>query len=103
MRRLAPLLLAVLVVAGCGHSAKTTHEVSPKQLARLPVGSSKDDVRHVLGKPDVFHRIPYPTPGEMDEGFEDCWDYGTPSLTTSMVELCFWNGKLSSRARYGGA
>ena len=87
------VLVAVAALAGCGHGARS---------ARVHNGMTKHEVRAVLGKPDVFHRIPYPTPGEMDEGFEDCWDYGTPSLKTSMLEVCFWNGRLTSQTRYGG-
>ena len=89
-----------MIAAGCGHD-------HGPNLARVHKGMTKQEVRDTLGPPDGRYSIPYPTPGELDEGFEDCWTYGLASDGTrtgksrSLYQLCFWNGKLAAKARYG--
>ncbi len=72
------------------------------RVAKVRNGMTKQQVRAALGRPEQTSFIPYPTPGEVDEGFQECWDYGLSTLPkTPYYQLCFWNGKLSSQARYG--
>ena len=69
---------------------------------KLHNGMTKAEVRTAWGKPDQISFIPYPSAGQVDQGFEECWDYGIATLPkTPYYQLCFWSGKLTSQARYG--
>jgi hypothetical protein len=95
MRRIA-LLFATLVFAGCGGAARPA-----QQFAKLRNGMTKAQVRALVGAPARVDQIPFPSPGSLDEGFEECWDYG--KLPKSPLwELCFWGGdRLTSHTKYG--
>jgi hypothetical protein len=105
--RAAIVAAAVAVAAAVGvvlatRGGSPTQGLSHDKVARLHKGMSKREVRNLLGKPDQSTFIPYPTAGEVDEGFEECWNYGIKTLPkTPLYQLCFWNGRLTSQARYG--
>ena len=95
MRAAAPIA-AALLLAGCGSSKH------PPQFAKLHNGMTKVQVRALVGKAETVVQIPYPVAGSMDEGFEECWDYGLRTVPRKpLYQLCFWQGRLTSHARYG--
>ena len=94
--RVAALLLCALVLAACG---ATKH--SKPRFDSLRNGMTKAEVRSLVGKPEKVVQIPFPKPCSLDEGFEECWNYGTLPKTP-LWELCFWGGKrLTSHTKYG--
>jgi hypothetical protein len=98
MRRVASLLVGVALLAGCGGGGTTSHL---PQFAKLRNGMTKAEVRALVGPPPRIVQIPFPSPGSLDEGFEECWNYGRLPVTP-LWELCFWGGKrLTSHTKYG--
>jgi hypothetical protein len=88
-------LLTAVLLAGCGAAKHTQH------FDRLRNGMTKAEVRALVGKPQKIVQIPFPSPGSLDEGFEECWNYGTVPKTP-LWELCFWGGnRLTSHTKYG--
>jgi len=97
VRLTALIVVAAALPAGCGGLKHTP------QFARLRNGMTKAEVVALVGRPERVVQIPFPRPGSLDEGFEDCWDYGLATLPkTPLYELCFWGGKrLTSHTKYG--
>ncbi len=94
MKRTALIVTAALL-AGCGG---VKHK---PQFDRLHNGMSKAEVRALVGTPPKIVQIPFPSPGSLDEGFEECWNYGKLPKQP-LWELCFWGGKrLTSHTKYG--
>jgi hypothetical protein len=95
VRRVAPIA-ATLLLAACGGSK---HQ---PQFAKLRNGMTKAQVRALVGRAETVVQIPYPVAGSLDEGFEECWDYGLKTVPkTPLYQLCFWGSRLTSHARYG--
>jgi hypothetical protein len=94
MTRLALIATAALL-AGCGG---VKHK---PQFDRLRNGMSKAEVTALVGTPPKIVQVPFPSPGSLDEGFEECWNYGKLPRQP-LWELCFWGGKrLTSHTKYG--
>ena len=94
MKRVA-LIVTAVVLAGCGG----VRHKSP--FDRLRNGMSKAEVRSLVGTPPKIVQIPFPAPGSLDQGFEECWNYGKLPKHP-LWELCFWGGKrLTSHTKYG--
>jgi len=88
------VIAAAALLAACGGSKHKP------QFDRLRNGMTKAEVRALVGNPPKITQIPFPSPGSLDEGFEECWNYGT--FPKPVYELCFWGGKrLTSHTKYG--
>ena len=85
---------AVEVVKGEGGAGQSAAQVSPAEFLALRRGQPKERVRELLGEPET-------TSSASVEGVDlDCWVYGV-SGSSGAFQICFANGRLSSRFRYG--
>lgn len=93
--RAAAVLAGAVLLAACGAASHKP------RFDSLRNGMTKTQVRDLVGKPDNVVQIPFPKPGSLDQGFEECWNYGALPKT-ALWELCFWGGNhLTSHTRYG--
>ena len=77
--------------AARGHSKA---QISPMEFIRAPRGAPRTEIRNLLGEPED-------TSTAIVEGLKvECWLYGI-AADTGAFQLCFENGRLSSRFRYG--
>ncbi len=75
-------------------SGQSAAQVSSAEFLALRRGQPKEHVRELLGEPETSSSASV-------EGVElECWIYGV-SGSTGAFQICFANGRLSSRFRYG--
>ncbi len=81
------------VVRGSEQRGQSAAQISPREFVRVRRGETKERVRALLGEPETTARATV-------EGVAvECWLYGI-SGTTGAFQLCFADGRLSSRFRY---
>ena len=82
------------VVGGRDEHAQSAAQISAAEFVTVQYGDTEERVRALLGEPETESSA-------VVEGVEiDCWAYGI-SGASGAFQLCFANGRLSSRFRYG--
>jgi hypothetical protein len=80
-------------VNGSEPGGQSSSQISSTEFLSVPGGTAAARVRGLLGKPEHASRATV-------EGVEiECWTYGVAGATGAF-QLCFSNGRLSSRFRY---
>ena len=81
-------------VRGREERAQSAAQISATEFVSVQYGDTEERVRALLGEPETESSA-------VVEGVEiDCWAYGI-SGASGAFQLCFANGRLSSRFRYG--
>ena len=82
------------VVSGGDEHAQSAAQISATEFVSVQYGDTKERVRGLLGQPETESSA-------VVEGVEiECWAYGI-SGASGAFQLCFADGRLSSRFRYG--
>ena len=81
-------------IRGSDGGAQSAAQISPSEFIQVRRGASRETVRGLLGEPED-------TSETRVEGLAlECWVYGIAGASGAF-QLCFENGRLSSRFRYG--
>jgi hypothetical protein len=101
--RLASLLAAPLLAAGCagGPSAAAFGSRSDDLFARIPLGTTMEEVRRIAGPPDDTMAFPMSHTTAWDYRYQDAWGYlAIFSVTFSADGHAV--GRISNRINSGG-
>ena len=77
-----------------GGRGESRAQISPTEFVRVPRGATVAKARGLLGEPESTAKA------TVEGRTVECWLYGIAGATGAF-QLCFDNGKLSSRFRYG--
>ncbi len=82
------------LLGGGGGSAQSSSQISRAEFNEIGSGISTKELRALVGEPDSSHAATV-------EGIEvECWYYGVGGATAT-YQLCFANGFLTSKLRFG--
>lgn len=92
--RNAPDLRERIVPTSGGSSGQSAAQISPGEFEQLQTGMTPEQLGSYAGKPASKSSA-------VVEGIElECWYYGAVG-TTGAYQLCFKNGRLTSKLRFG--